>query len=48
MYKVQVDGGRIEEILRVAKGAELIVNALPPEFNPMVMEEALRGKMDRS
>ena len=43
---VQVDGGRIEEILIVAKGAELIVNALPPEFNPVVMEAALRGKMN--
>jgi len=43
---VQVDGGRIEEILRVADGAELIVNALPPEFNPVVMKAALEGKMN--
>jgi len=42
----RVDGSKIEEILSAAKGAELIVNALPPEFNPVVMEAALKGKMN--
>jgi len=42
----RVDGSKIEEILSAAKGAELIVNALPPEFNPVVMEAALQGKMN--
>jgi len=43
---VRVDGSKIEEILSAAKGAGLIVNALPPEFNPVVMEAALKGKMN--
>lgn len=43
---VRVDGSKIEEILSAAKGAGLIVNALPPEFNPVVMEAALQGKMN--
>ena len=43
---VRVDGSKIEEIISAAKGAGLIVNALPPEFNPVVMEAALKGKMN--
>lgn len=37
---LQVDANDIEEILVAAKGAQVIVNALPPDFNPTVMEAA--------
>ncbi len=43
---VKVDAHHIEEILEAAKGAELIVNALPIEFNSTVMEAALQGRMN--
>ncbi len=43
---VRVDGSNIADILSAAKGAGLIVNALPPEFNSVVMEAALQGKMN--
>jgi len=43
---VKADANHIEEIMKAAKGAELIVNALPPEFNPNIMEAALRGEMN--
>jgi saccharopine dehydrogenase-like NADP-dependent oxidoreductase len=39
---LEVDANNIEEILAAAKGAQLIVNALPPDFNPTVMEAALK------
>lgn len=43
---VKVDAHNIEEILEAAKGAELIVNALPIEFNLTVIEAALQGGMN--
>ncbi|MBA7713378.1 hypothetical protein ES703_122380 [subsurface metagenome] len=43
---VKVDAHNIEEILESAKGAELIVNALPIEFNLTVIEAALQGGMN--
>ena len=39
---VQVDAHSIDEITKAAQGVALIVNALPPDFNPSVMEAALR------
>lgn len=43
---VQVDAHDLSEIVRVARGVDLIVNALPPDFNPTVMEAALQAKAD--
>lgn len=40
---LKVDANNIEEILAAARGVQLIVNALPPEFNPTVMEAALKA-----
>jgi saccharopine dehydrogenase (NAD+, L-lysine-forming) len=42
---VKVDGSNINEILDASKGADLIVNGLPPDFNITLMEAALKGKM---
>jgi saccharopine dehydrogenase (NAD+, L-lysine-forming) len=42
---VKVDAKNINEILEASKGAALIVNGLPPEFNVNLMEAALEGKM---
>lgn len=42
---VKVDGNNIDEILDASKGADLIVNGLPPDFNVNLMEAALEGKM---
>jgi saccharopine dehydrogenase (NAD+, L-lysine-forming) len=42
---VKVDGNNIDEILEASKGADLIVNGLPPDFNVNLMEAALAGKM---
>jgi saccharopine dehydrogenase (NAD+, L-lysine-forming) len=41
---VKVDARRAEEVLEAARGTDLIVNALPPEFNPTLMQAALRLK----
>lgn len=43
---VKVDGSNTDEILEASKGADLIVNALPPDFNVNLMEAALKGKMN--
>jgi len=42
---IQVDACNAAEVLRAAKGADLIVNALPPDFNPTVMHAALENGM---
>ncbi len=36
-----IDARRLEEIVNVAKGVDLIINALPPDFNTKVMDAAL-------
>jgi saccharopine dehydrogenase (NAD+, L-lysine-forming) len=41
---VRVDAGDLGRVLEVSKGAALIVNALPPDFNPNVMKAALKNK----
>ncbi|MBW2716880.1 MAG: saccharopine dehydrogenase NADP-binding domain-containing protein, partial [Deltaproteobacteria bacterium] len=38
---VQVDAHEVEKIVAAAKGCELIVNGLPPDFNMGVMDAAL-------
>lgn len=43
---VKVDGNNVNEILEASKGADLIVNGLPPDFNVNLMEAALEGKMN--
>jgi saccharopine dehydrogenase-like NADP-dependent oxidoreductase len=43
---VQVDGSNISEVLEAARGADLLVNGLPPDFNVLLMEAALQGKMN--
>jgi saccharopine dehydrogenase-like NADP-dependent oxidoreductase len=43
---VQVDGGNINDVLEAARGAQLLVNGLPPDFNLGLMEAALQGKMN--
>ncbi len=42
---VQVDGSNINDVLDAARGAELLVNGLSPDFNLTLMEAALTGKM---
>ena len=42
----KVDGNNMNEILEASKGADLIVNGLPPDFNVNLMEAALQGKMN--
>lgn len=41
---VQVDANKVENIVEVAKGVDLIVNALPVQFGLKVMEAALKAK----
>jgi saccharopine dehydrogenase (NAD+, L-lysine-forming) len=41
---LRVDAGDLDQVLEVSKGASLIVNALPPDFNPNVMRAALANK----
>ncbi len=41
---VQVDAGNLAQILEVSKEAALIVNALPPDYNPNVMQAALKNR----
>ena len=43
---VKVDGNNKNEILEASKGADLIVNGLPPDFNVNLMEAALEGRMN--
>lgn len=43
---VQVDGRDVESIVKAAGGCDLIVNALPLEFNLNVMEAALKLEAD--
>lgn len=40
---VKVDGKNIEQVMDAAKGAYLLINALPPEYNLDLMEAALRS-----
>lgn len=42
---IKVDGNNIKDIIEAAKGADLIVNGLPPDFNMNLMEAALAGNM---
>ncbi len=42
---VKVDGRNLNEVLDAARGADLLVNALPPDFNLTLMEAALQGNM---
>jgi saccharopine dehydrogenase (NAD+, L-lysine-forming) len=42
---VKVDARSLDEIVAASKGAALIVNGLPPDFNPIVMEAALTNNM---
>ena len=41
---VRIDAGDLGQVLEVSKGAALIVNALPPDFNPNVMKAAQTNK----
>ena len=43
---VQVDGSNIDDVLNAARGAALLVNGLPPDFNLTLMKAALQGKMN--
>lgn len=40
---VKVDARNLQEIVDASRGAWLIVNGLPPDFNPLVMEAALQN-----
>ena len=40
---VQVNAGDLPRVLETTRGAALIVNALPPDFNPNVMRAALEN-----
>ncbi len=40
---VQVDAGNFDRVLQVSVGAALIVNALPSDFNPNVMQAAIKN-----
>lgn len=42
---VKVDACNLDEIVAASKGADLIVNGLPPDFNPTLMEAALINNM---
>ncbi|MBW1866482.1 MAG: saccharopine dehydrogenase NADP-binding domain-containing protein [Deltaproteobacteria bacterium] len=42
---VQIDAHNFEAVLNASKGCHLIVNGLPPDFNPILMEAALQNKM---
>ena len=42
---VKVDARNTDEIIKSSKGADLIVNGLPPDFNPAVMKAALENGM---
>jgi len=40
---VVLDAGQLERVIAVSEGSALIVNALPPDFNPNVMQAALKN-----
>ncbi len=40
----RVDAGNVEEMLTVAKGVDIIVNAVVPRFNLKIMQVALKSK----
>lgn len=42
---VKVDAHNVDEIVEASRGAWLIVNGLPPDFNTNVMEAALKNNM---
>jgi len=42
---VRVDARKADEIIKASKEADLIVNGLPPDFNPAVMAAALENGM---
>lgn len=42
---VKVDANNLGEVLKASEGCHLIVNGLPPDFNPILMEAALKNKM---
>jgi saccharopine dehydrogenase (NAD+, L-lysine-forming) len=42
---VRVDASDVGTILEASKGIDIVVNALPPDFNMVVMAAALEGKM---
>jgi saccharopine dehydrogenase (NAD+, L-lysine-forming) len=42
---VKVDAHNVDEIVEASRGAWLIVNGLPPDFNSNVMEAALKNNM---
>ena len=41
----QVDGHNLDDIIKITQGADLLINALPPDFNPILMKAALKGNM---
>jgi saccharopine dehydrogenase (NAD+, L-lysine-forming) len=43
---VQVDAGNINDVVDAARGAALLVNGLPPDFNLTLMQAALQEKMN--
>jgi len=43
---VKVDGSNINDVMDAARGADLLVNGLPPDFNMTLMKAALQGKMN--
>ena len=40
---VKVDAGNVNEVVRAAKGADVIINLLPPDCNQNIMEAAQRS-----
>ena len=42
---IKVDARNVDEIVEASRGAWLIVNGLPPDFNSNVMEAALKNKL---
>ena len=43
---VRVDGSNINDVTEAARGADLLVNGLPPDFNMTLMKAALQGGMN--
>lgn len=43
---VQVDGSKVEEIVKAAEGCDMIVNTMPLDFGVNVLEAAIRVKAD--
>ena len=42
---VKVDARKMDEIMEASRGAWLIINGLPPDFNSIVMDAALKNNM---